>query len=190
MNLGAAMVGGNGKRREHDFYPTPVEATVALLRAVPDLPEVIWEPACGDGAISKVLKDNGKDVISTDLIERGYGTSGVDFLKSKKLADCVVTNPPFNLADDFIRHASRIGVNSMAMLLKVTYFSAAKRIELWHEWPPHKIMPLTWRLDFVGGGSPTMDCMWVYWCNPMPPDTVYLPLRRPNPPYTLAHLLD
>jgi len=33
----------------------------------------IWEPACGDGAISRVLEAAGYQVISTDLIDRGYG---------------------------------------------------------------------------------------------------------------------
>jgi hypothetical protein len=56
----------------------------------------IWEPACGDGAISKVLEAAGYDVISTDLIDRGFGQGGVDFLKTTKaLGRNIVTNPPY-----------------------------------------------------------------------------------------------
>jgi hypothetical protein len=56
----------------------------------------IWEPACGDGAISKVLETAGYRVVSTDLIDRGYGAGGHNFLKSTKpLAKNIITNPPY-----------------------------------------------------------------------------------------------
>jgi len=42
------------KRAAFEFYPTPPEATRALL-SVESFEGDIWEPACGDGAISKVL---------------------------------------------------------------------------------------------------------------------------------------
>jgi len=64
--------------RDH-FYPTPPEGTRALLR-VEKFEGTIWEPACGDGAISRELEAVGHTVLSTDLIDRGYGTAGVDFL--------------------------------------------------------------------------------------------------------------
>ena len=69
----------------------------------------IWEPACGDGAISKVLAEAGYQVVSTDLIDRGYGAGGQDFLKSDKpLAKNIITNPPYGthgLGDAFVRKA-------------------------------------------------------------------------------------
>jgi hypothetical protein len=65
----------------------------------------IWEPACGDGAISKELEIHGHQVYSTDLIDRGYGEGGCDFLSPVTLTrvmleqPClhhVVTNPPYS----------------------------------------------------------------------------------------------
>lgn len=83
------------KRAAFEFYPTPPEATRALL-SVEAFEGDIWEPACGDGAISKVLLEAGYEVISTDLIDRGYGTGGHDFLKSTRpLAKNIITNPPY-----------------------------------------------------------------------------------------------
>jgi ParB-like chromosome segregation protein Spo0J len=80
-------------RQEDDFYRTPVEAVRALL-AVEQFPTTIWEPACGDGAISRVLAEAGHTVISTDLIDRGFGNGGIDFLaETERRADCIVTNP-------------------------------------------------------------------------------------------------
>lgn len=61
-----------------DFYPTPAWATYALIdneRFTGD----IWEPACGDGAMSEVLARTGNTVISSDLYDRGYGEAVTTF---------------------------------------------------------------------------------------------------------------
>jgi hypothetical protein len=82
------------KRAPFEFYPTPPEATRALL-SVESFEGTVWEPACGDGAISKVLMAAGYQVVSTDLIDRGFGQGGCDFLKSTEpLARNIITNPP------------------------------------------------------------------------------------------------
>ena len=47
----------NGDREKNDFYPTPKKATQAILDVI-NIKGSIWEPACGDGAISEVLKEN------------------------------------------------------------------------------------------------------------------------------------
>ena len=64
---------------DHDFYPTPPEAVRALL-SVEQFDGLIWEPACGDGAIAKELARHDHSVHPTDLIDRGYGIGGLDFL--------------------------------------------------------------------------------------------------------------
>jgi hypothetical protein len=62
-----------------DFFPTPRWATFALTENETFNGE-IWECACGDGSMSRVLAETGQPIRSTDLYDRGYGTSGVDFL--------------------------------------------------------------------------------------------------------------
>jgi len=112
-----------GKRAALEFYPTPPEATRALL-SVEKFDGDIWEPACGNGAISKVLMKTGYKVVSTDLAQRDFGQGGQDFLKSTKpLAKNIITNPPYGthgLADAFIRkaliHAKKTG-GKVAMLV-------------------------------------------------------------------------
>lgn len=92
-----AQVNGSGQkenREKDDFYPTPPEGTAPLL-AVERFDGPIWEPACGQGHMSRVLEDAGHDVISTDLVHRGYGEGGVDFLMEwRPRAPNIVTNPP------------------------------------------------------------------------------------------------
>ena len=81
-------------REVDDFYPTWPGATEALLR-VETFDGAIWEPACGEGDMSRVLEAAGYDVISTDLIDRGYGEAPRDFLMEwTPRAPNIVTNPP------------------------------------------------------------------------------------------------
>lgn len=98
------------RRAAYEFYPTPPEATRALLSAE-SFDGSIWEPACGEGHIAKVLMENGHHVVSTDLVDYGFGETGRDFLAQRRpLAKHIVTNPPYGrgLADAFVRHALRL----------------------------------------------------------------------------------
>ena len=170
------------ERREGDFYPTPPEATRALAIVEP-FPNEIWEPACGEGAISEVLKSYGFHVISTDIERRGYGGQ-LDFLAAD-IAPCkaIVTNPPFSLAEPFIRKAHALGIEYMALLLKSNYFHAGKRRQLFIDYRPSIIYPLSWRVDFTGGGANHFDCMWVVWRDLQSENrsTAYsIPLERPT----------
>jgi hypothetical protein len=159
----------------HGFYATPEDATVALVRAIsPYLDNRIHEPACGDGRIARVLSRYGYDVVSTDLIDRGYGTGGVDFLTTGPVADTVITNPPFHLAEQFIMQAVP-RARLVALLLKANYWHTRSRIALYKAFPPRQQLMLTWRLDFTGGGSPTMDCTWWVWGDHLPSVTRLLP---------------
>lgn len=117
-------------RPSDDFYPTPPEATRALLK-VEKFGHVIWEPACGDGAISEVLFSSGYDVVSTDLNSHGYGKPDIDFLKTDlPYANTIITNPPFTLAEEFIEHAHKLKVVKMALLLKLSALEGRRRSEV------------------------------------------------------------
>ncbi len=89
-----------------DFYPTPPWATFALIdneRFKGD----IWECACGDGAMSKVLEFKGNTVASSDLYDRGFGEIGHDFLDTVRRAKNIITNPPYHSAQGFVASALR-----------------------------------------------------------------------------------
>lgn len=128
-----------------EFYPTPPEATRALL-SVEDFDGSIWECACGDGAISRELTAAGHDVISTDLVDRGYGQGGHNFLKSDKaLAKHIITNPPYGthgLGDAFVRraliHAHKTG-GTVAMLLNLRSLANPDRHKKFVKTPPSAI---------------------------------------------------
>lgn len=185
------IMGGNSAtgRRQSDFYPTPPEATIALVQFLRlERGTVIWEPAFGEGDMGQALGACGLTVYGTDI--RG----GQDFLVRDHPDgidapfNWIITNPPFSLAEAFIRHAAKIG-KPFAMLLKSQYWHAAKRAQLFHEIPPSYVLPLTWRPDFFfkdrqpgDTSSPLMDVMWCVWLSPRTrsAQTVYQPLEKPR----------
>lgn len=169
-------------RRALDFYPTPPQATLALMDFLNIEKSItIWECACGDGAMSKVIESYGHTVISSDIRnDNGYGEGGISFLDEHKDADAVITNPPFNISDLFIRKAVK-DFDLVALLLKSQYWHSKKRYALFTEYKPSYVLPLTWRPDFLNkerGGSPTMDVLWTVW---QKGDVVtkYVPLLKP-----------
>lgn len=85
------------QRELNDYYATEPKAGELLLE-LEDFNHIIWECACGEGHLSKVFEKAGHKVWSTDLIDRGYGIGGVDFLKyepKEKLKMDIITNPPY-----------------------------------------------------------------------------------------------
>jgi len=177
--------GKKENRREHDFYPTPPDVTTALMDFLDLDISKIWEPACGNGAMSSVIESYGHEVISSDLRDSGYGKGGIDFLLTQPYqCDAIITNPPFNISESFIRHALSIAP-VVAMVLKSQYWHAARRLQLFAECPPAWILPLTWRPDFLFDtrspgekSAPTMDCIWAVWIAG-DTDTKYRPLQKP-----------
>ena len=173
------IVGGHGKRRELDFYPTPPECTAALVAFLRDrwlltAHDTVWEPACGDGAMVRALRSEGLTVTASDI------QSGFDFLDPGFELDgrWIITNPPFSLAEAFIRRASELG-RPFAFLLKSQYWHSAKRLPLYREHTPSYVLPLTWRPDFTGQGSSLLDMVWSVWCGNTGV-TIYHPLPKPR----------
>jgi len=175
--------GGNSAtgRKAGDFYPTPPEATIALLEFL-SIPHgsVIWECACGRGDMARVIEALGYKTISTDIEDTGFGMSGIDFLTCEKRErfDWIITNPPFSIAEKFIRKAWETG-KPFAFLLKSQFWNAARRIALFEECMPTYILPLTWRPDFTGAGGALMDMSWVVWMHENSDETKFHILKKP-----------
>jgi len=133
-----SLVGFNPEGRpENDFYPTPRIGTVSILEKE-SFGSSIWECACGDGSMSKVLEEYKYNVISTDLEPRDYGTQ-LDFLLSDELlAPSIVTNPPFVLMQEFAQHAFDLGCQKLALLGKLAFLEGQERTA-WLEKTPFKV---------------------------------------------------
>jgi hypothetical protein len=151
-----------------DFFPTPAWATHALIDNELFVGDVC-ESACGDGAMSKVIEQAARSVRSTDLYERGYGDAGVDFLGASLAADNIVTNPPYNAAEGFVRTGVRLARRKFALLLRLAFLEGANRANtIFAETPPARVWVFSERITFypagaVQQGSGTTAYAWFVW---------------------------
>src|ERR1700730_9822624 len=136
----------------------------------------VWEPACGDGALSDALIEAGHAVIASDLIDRGYGYAHVDFLKERSVwAKNIITNPPYGrgFADRFVKHALTLTQQSggaVAMLLNPMSLCHPLRHDMWTSRPPSAIYALD-ELVCWPNGNPSEPAyrtiqhryMWCIW---------------------------
>ena len=136
MTKGLSIIGSsriNGDRQEHDFYPTPEWCVEELLKRETFTGKVL-EPACGDGAISKVLERAGYEVLSTDLVYRGFGEGGIDFLTTDFApTENIITNPPFSDALEFVLKAKSVATSKIAMFLRTVFLESERRKEMFHD---------------------------------------------------------
>lgn len=135
------------EREKNDFYATDPHALEIFLKKIKTdgikLHKNIWECACGQGHLSKVLEDKGFNVWSTDLIDRGYGTNCIDFLKSVEDEWCgdILTNPPYKQAKEFVEKALQITRDGCytIMFLKIQFLEGQARRELFKKYPPRYV---------------------------------------------------
>lgn len=156
-------------RAENDYYATPRKAVELLLEKESFMN--VWEPACGEGHISKVLKENGIRVNSSDKIDRGYGKV-IDFLECEGITSGdIVTNPPFSLSTEFVYKAMEILQNNckLALLLRIQFLESVKRYELFKIHPPKKIYVFSRNIrcakngDFSNATGNASTYAWFLW---------------------------
>jgi hypothetical protein len=174
-----------------DFYPTPAWATWALVEQE-SFEGTIWEPACGDGSMSQVLATTGCEIISTDLYDRGFGVAGEDFLTSGRVADNIVTNPPYNSAEAFVDKGLQSATRKVALLLRLAFLEGGNRYRtIFRDRPPARVWVFSERITFypkgmVQKGSGTTAYAWFVWdkASAGSPELRWIPpgyKRRPFP---------
>lgn len=160
-------------REGRDFYATPTWVTEALLRHIP-LRGPVWEPCCGDGAMSRVLAGQGHDVVSTDIADRGFGRPGVDFLACAAAPHgcrSIVTNPPYGDSGShkgqakssaamlgFLRHALALTAaveGQLALLVRLQWIAGQRAAEVMSAAPFAAVVVLTRRIRWFDMGERT-----------------------------------
>jgi predicted Rdx family selenoprotein len=180
-----ATIGTRSATREErgdNFYATPPEATRTLL-ALESFAPLVWEPACGKGAISQLLEDAGYELILSDLVDRGATTRHGecqevgDFLQTDRRSGepDIVTNPPYGaVLNAFVAHALRVHrPRKMALLLNLNFlcgFEDPERCFVMDECPPARIHVFTRRLPMMHRdgwegphASSSMNTAWFVW---------------------------
>ena len=161
------------EREGQDFYATPEWVTEALLSHV-TFRGRIWEPCCGTGAMTRVLEAHGHDEHSTDIMDRGFGIAGVDFLSCDTVpAECrsIVTNPPYgetgtqvgqrrspNAMRNFLRHALMLTESvqgQLALLVRLQWIAGQRVAEQMSAGPFASVIVLTHRIRWFDMGEKT-----------------------------------
>ena len=151
-----------------DFYPTPPWATRALV-SCEEFEGDIWECACGDGAMAEVLAETGCEVSGSDLVDRGYGEPGIDFLTSNRRAANIITNPPYHSAEGFAAKGLELAERKVCLLLRLAFLEGAGRQRsLFSVTPPARVWVFSERITFypkgaVRSGTGTVAYAWFVW---------------------------
>ena len=177
------------KDRKDDLYETPTCAIETLLRVQP-LPQVLWEPCAGRGAISRVLRAHGHRVITHDLVAHDGADDGIatpiDFLMERRVPEGVTgicTNPPFKNADAFIRHGLDLGCR-VIVLLRLMALEGASRSDLIDNhlvkvWAGKERLPQMHREGWTGSKTSNSGAPFAWFIfDPKPRGDACIELRR------------
>ncbi len=147
-------------REENDFYATNPESLILFLERLQEdnisINKNIWECSCGDGSLSKTLIKRDFNVVSSDLIDRGFGTPGIDFLKqNKQWRGDILTNPPYKYAMEFVQHSMELIETSSKciMFLKLQFLEGIQRRKLFEQYPPRYIYVFSKRQSCAKNGD-------------------------------------
>lgn len=171
-------------RQSHisDYYITPVADILKfkseILKYEPNIFKgIILDPCAGGDknnpmSYPKALEEYR--VYTIDIREDSLAEKKTDYLQAnlKKNPNCIITNPPFNIAIDIIKKA----LNDVAdggyviMLLRLNFFGSKSRFEFWQENMPKYTFVHSKRLSFTEGGKTDsieyMHCVWQKGYNP------------------------
>ena len=180
-----------------DFYPTPPWATRALFEnellgesAAAMKAQSVWEPAAGEGHMAEVIKEYSSNVAATDVHDygKGYGVgsyigAGPD-VQADKAVDWVITNPPFNKAQEFLDRALCEAVMGVAFLLRTAWLEGGDRYrDIFSQTPPTRVAVFSERVPMAKGrwdpeGSTATSYAWFIWLTEVHPgetELVWIP---------------
>ena len=170
------------ERAKSDFYPTPIELCRSVIEQtipVDFKPAFICDPGAGNGVWGRALREFPKynysilDGIEIENIEPSVGYTywiNENFLKFYPriyLYDLIIGNPPYSLAEEFVRHSlSMLSDNGyLIFLLRLAFLESLERYEnngLWVEFPPKFMHTCVRRPSFTGNRKTDATAYGVY----------------------------
>ena len=178
----------NSKLIIKDDYRTPENAVIPILSFKDKDKYTILEPTDlnAEFKINKVFKENGFDVVcigSSECVEKKkedvldynfFDINSLDMLPKADKPYYLVTNPPFSLKDQFIKHCLKLVelkvIEGFALLMPISAISGSARRSLYNFAEElglgMKFCPFDKRIDFLldnkdlASSGTWFDCAW------------------------------
>lgn len=141
-------------RNADDWYCEPPWCVDALLKVEP-FEGLCWDPACGGGNIPRQLEAAGLLVHSSDIADRGWGATGVDFLKITERDDSanIICNPPYGIIQPWIDHALSLVTSKVVVLARLAFLEGQARREWFKAKPLARVWVSSKRISMPPGGK-------------------------------------
>ena len=167
QSIGISMVSGAATAQ---VPAVDAELVRAFLRSEVDLigqenNTIVWDPACGEGAIGRVLEEAGITVFGSDRGNTTFGIPAVDFLASDvRLADMAISCPPSNQVAEYVRHAlHHLQLGYIAFLVETEFWQTSSGVALSRDLPPTFAYLSTLGTEIRGRHIAAGGAMWCVW---------------------------
>jgi hypothetical protein len=159
------------RRRESDYYPTPLELADRIVATVGIAPvATILEPSAGSGSFVRACQRRWPSaaVTAVEPSSRHWGelielrcTVGQQSLEEyvhywgRARYDLIIGNPPYSLAEEHVRMC--LGMlqpwGRLVFLLRLAFVESQKRVPLWRDHKPTRVIVLPERPSFTANGK-------------------------------------
>lgn len=132
-------------RIENDKYETPTWVVESFLDLVPIRKDWTYlEPCRASGRFY------GEMPLGSAW---GEISEGVDYLKTEySRVDCILTNPPYNLAQQFVEKAHK-DADVVITLLRIGFLESMRRFDFWENYPVDHLVTISKRPSFTDDGK-------------------------------------
>lgn len=172
------------ERHVSDYYVTPQSDIVLFFSEwLKDLEghnfdNAIWLDPCAGGdvknemsypaVIHKALGVPNENIFTLDIREDSRASNKGDFLdiEFQRKFDIVITNPPFNVAQEIIEKALSITQEGgyVIMLLRLNFLGSKARKPFWDKYPPKYVYVHHKRISFKeDGGTDSIEYAHFVW---------------------------
>ena len=152
----------------NEAYMTPSWVVRRLLEVWTPRNGLAIEPAVGEGAIVRAMPstiERWQTIDIRDVPPSSQFHRRCDYLVSNfaefSEAETVITNPPFSLAEAFIRKARRECPKAdLVFLLRLGFLASVERVALWKDLGEPDLFILPNRPSYTGSGTDKYDYAW------------------------------
>jgi hypothetical protein len=156
-------------RAAEDYYVEPAWA-VELLLDREHFPTGVWDPCCGSGTIPKACLARKIPALGSDIADRPYGAGGMDFFAFKpSTARSIVSNPPYDVLQEFIDHALAVSTGKVAVIARLAFLASMKRKNWFESGSLARLWTMSRRPSMPPGGTNvpakggSIDYAWFVW---------------------------